>query len=133
MGVVKIHSSSGVGVVTSTTPTTVQITSGEESPPLTTNTVHITTESQQQQQQQQHQQTIQIQQQPQTIQITQSPNQSLANAQVCLDSVQLTDVDVRTNSKILLLMAWNECRVPYVHWIATFVSITASYPSALFH
>lgn len=58
---------------------------------MTTNTVHIQQESH-------HPQTIQIQQHPQTIQIHQSSNQSLANAQVCLDPMQLTDVDVRTNS-----------------------------------
>lgn len=89
----KIHSSQ----VTSTTPNhQIHISSGSDSPQMTTNHVHITDN------QHQHQ-TIQIQQQPQTIQIHhQSPNQNLANAQVCLDSVQLTDVDVRTNYTVLI-------------------------------
>lgn len=42
--------------------------------------------------------TIEIKQQPQqtaTIQI-QSPNQTMANAQVCLNTMDLNDVDVRT-------------------------------------
>lgn len=50
-------------------------------------------------------QTIEIKQQPQqttTIQI-QSPNQKIANtAQVCLNAMDLNDVDVRTNQKLKL-------------------------------